>query len=118
MKGLKIIPMFLGLMVLTYLGMQFVEANHDDVSISLGSYYQSLPMPLGFVVLTSILIGMIVCGVLCAVELLALYVHNRRLRRRVGLLEAKIRRDNGKDAKETVIDKPAHHDPGSLHTSQ
>jgi uncharacterized integral membrane protein len=90
MKGLKIIPMFLVLMVLTYVGMLFVEANHDEVVISFGTTFQSAPIPLGFVVLTSVLAGMVVCGFLCSVELLALYMQNRQLRRRLALLEGRL----------------------------
>jgi uncharacterized integral membrane protein len=82
MKGLKIIPMFLGLIVLSYIGIMFVEANRDEVSITFGSY-QSAPTALGFVVLTSILIGMVVAGLLCSIEMLALYVQNKSLKRRL-----------------------------------
>lgn len=82
--------MFLLLMVLTYVGMLFVEANHDDVVIAFGNVYQSAPIPLGFIVLTSVLIGMVVCGVLCSVEILALYMQNRLLKRRLALLEGRI----------------------------
>jgi uncharacterized integral membrane protein len=90
MKGLKIIPMFLVLMVLTYVGMLFVESNHDDVVIAFGNYYQSQPIPLGFIVLTSILIGMVICGTLCSVELMALYMQNRNLKRRLAIMENKV----------------------------
>ena len=57
MKALKIIPVFVVLIVSTYGGMLFVEANRSEVVIQFGSY-QSPAAALGFVVLTSILIGM------------------------------------------------------------
>jgi uncharacterized integral membrane protein len=84
MKGLKIIPMFLGLIILSYIGIMFVEANRDEVSITFGNY-QSSPTALGFVVLTSILIGMITAGLMCSIEMLALYVQNKNLKRRLTL---------------------------------
>ena len=82
MKGLKIIPLFLALMVLVFLGMKFVDANRDEVVVVF-AHLQSPPTPLGFVILTSTLLGMVVCGALCTIELLALYVQNRKLRARL-----------------------------------
>jgi uncharacterized integral membrane protein len=82
MKGLKIIPMFLILIILTYIGMLFVEANREEVSIQFG-HYQSPPAALGFMVLTSMLVGMIVAGFLCSIELLALFMQNKNLKRRL-----------------------------------
>lgn len=82
MKGLKIIPIFLVLILMAYVGMLFVEANRDEVVITFfGS--QTPPVPLGFVVLTSALIGMLVAGVLCVLELTVLYLQNKSLRRRL-----------------------------------
>lgn len=85
MKGLKLIPLFLVLMILVFIGMKFVDANREDVIINFGNY-QSLPTSQGFVVLTSVLVGMVVCGTLCSVEILALYVQNRKLRRKLAAL--------------------------------
>lgn len=85
MKGLKVIPLFLLLIVFTYFGMLFVEANRSEVTIQFGNY-QSPPTALGFVVLTSALMGMIIAGILCGIELLALHMHNRRLMRRLSQL--------------------------------
>jgi len=82
MRGLKIIPLFLGLMVLVFVGMRFVDANRDEVVVSFASR-QTPPTALGFVVLTSCLAGMLICGVLCSFEILALYVQNRKLRRKL-----------------------------------
>lgn len=85
MKGLKIIPLFLGLIVLSYLGMLFVEANRDEVVITFWGKTSS-PTAQGLVVLTSALVGMLICGALCSVELLVLYAQNRKLRRRLAQL--------------------------------
>ncbi len=82
MKGLKIIPMFLALIVLSYVGMLFVESNRDSVIIQFADY-RTPPTALGFVVLTSMLMGMMISGVLCMVELLALIVQNKRLKRKL-----------------------------------
>lgn len=82
MKALRIIPLFIILIVCTYLGMLFVEANRQEVVISFGKY-QSPATALGFVVLTCILLGMCVAGALCSIELFGLYVQFKRLKRRV-----------------------------------
>ena len=81
MKGLKIIPLFLVLLVCTYVGILFVEANRDEVTVRFGAY-QAGPAALGLVVLTSILLGMLVAGILCSFELMVLVMQNRRLRRK------------------------------------
>ena len=85
MKGLKIIPLFLGLMILVFMGMKFVDANRDEVVVVFGKL-QSPPTALGFVILTSALLGMVVFGSLCTIELLALYVQNRKLCSRLAQL--------------------------------
>lgn len=82
MKGLKIIPIFTVLLMCTYVGIRFVEANRDVVTVQFVGY-QSRPAPLGLVVLTSVLIGMIFAGALCSLELMVLVMQNRKLRRRV-----------------------------------
>lgn len=82
MKGLKIIPLFLVLIALTYSGMLFVHSNGDEITVKLGEY-SFPPTAIGFVVLTSIFVGMVVCGVLCSIEMLALYVQNRRLKKKL-----------------------------------
>ena len=81
MKALKIIPVFVVLILSTYVGMLFVEANRSEVIIQFGSY-QSPAAALGFVVLTSMLIGMCLAGFLCSIELFALYVQFKRLKSR------------------------------------
>lgn len=85
MKMLVVIPLFLVLIILSFLGTLFVEANREEVVIAFFRH-QSEPVALGFVVLTSILIGMIIAGALCSVEMLALYLKNRSLRRKVSQL--------------------------------
>ena len=82
MKGLKIIPMFLLLIGLTYAGMLFVQANSDMVSVQLGGYVVG-PMATGFMVLSSVFCGMVFCGALCSVEMLGLYVQNRKLKKKL-----------------------------------
>lgn len=85
MKGLKIIPMFLVLMGLTYAGMLFVQSNSEEIIVKMGSY-QTPSAPIGLVVMSSIFLGMVVCGVLCSVEMLGLYVQNRKLKKKIGSL--------------------------------
>lgn len=82
MKGLKIIPMFLILIILSYFGIGFIEANREQVVINFGNY-QSHPTTLGFTVLTSVLAGMLIAGLLCSIELLALTIQNRRLKNKL-----------------------------------
>jgi uncharacterized integral membrane protein len=86
MKGLRIIPLFVGLILFSYLGVLFVEANRTEVVIAFGTH-QTNPTAVGFVVLTSVLVGMILSGTLCAVEILALYIRLGRARRRLTLYE-------------------------------
>ena len=81
MKSLKLIPIFFLLLVLTYFGVQFVEANRDEVFVTLGSW-QSRPMSLGFVILTSFFFGSLFSALLSATELLRLYVETSRLKRK------------------------------------
>jgi uncharacterized integral membrane protein len=83
MRGLvKVIPMFIALIVLSFLGTLFVLANQDSVSINLGTT-KTPPVALGLVVLTSVLIGMIASGILCSVEVLALFMQNKALRKKL-----------------------------------
>lgn len=85
MRGLKIIPLFLLLIGLTYAGMLFVQANREEIIVKMGSY-QTPSAPIGLVVMTSIFIGMVFCGVLCSIEMLGLYVQNRKLKKKLGSL--------------------------------
>lgn len=85
MKGLKIIPMFLILIGLTYAGMLFVQANSEMVSVQLGGYVVG-PMASGFMVMSSVFCGMVFCGALCSVEMLGLYVQNRKLKKKLTAL--------------------------------
>ena len=82
MKGLKIIPLFLLLIVLSYFGVLFVEDNRTEVIISFFGT-TTPPMAMGFVVLTSALAGMIVAGFLCILELVVLYLQNKSMRRKL-----------------------------------
>ena len=87
MKGLKIIPLFLLLMIFSYAGMRFVEANRAMVEITFFQY-KSEPTAVGLVVLTSVLVGMVICGFLCCIELLSLYMKNKSLRRKIAALHS------------------------------
>jgi|LakMenEpi03Aug12_release.lakeMendotaPanAssembly.Ray.scaffolds.fasta_scaffold183307_3 hypothetical protein len=87
MTGLKIIPIFFLLMVLTYMGIQFVEANRDEVVVTVGNW-QSSPTSLGFVVITSCFCGMVFSAAISLAELLRLYVQNHRLKRKIKSIQS------------------------------
>ncbi len=82
MKGLKVIPLFGFLIVLTYVGVSFVRQNPQDVVVKFGERATS-PTALGFVILTSILGGMVFAGILCSLELMILYMENKKMRRKL-----------------------------------
>lgn len=86
MKGLKIIPVFAVFLILSYIGTLFVKANFLEVSVNLGAF-KTPPAPLGLVVLTSVLIGMIVVGAICSLELIYLSFSNKKLRKRLNFIE-------------------------------
>ncbi len=86
MRGLRIIPAFLLLVVLSFVGAVFVVQNNDPVSVRFFAY-EVPPTKLGLIVLTSILTGMVIAALFCSVELLSLYVQNRRLRRKISQLK-------------------------------
>jgi len=86
MTGLKIIPAFFLLMVLTYFGIQFVEANRDEVMVTVGSW-QSRPLALGFVVITSFFLGMVFSAALSISEVLRLHLNNHRMKRKIAELQ-------------------------------
>ena len=77
MKGLRVIPMFLVLILFSYVGALFVEKNPDPVSINF-LRFTTPPAKLGLVVLSSMMLGMIAAGLLCSIELLALFVQNKK----------------------------------------
>ena len=86
MKGLKIIPMFMVMIVLCYFGVLFVQANSEQVALTFGAF-QTPSVPLGFAVLTAILAGMIVAGFLSILELVILFMENKQLRKRLSKYE-------------------------------
>lgn len=104
MKGLKIIPMFITLMALAYLGIIFVRHNPDEVSVRLGQMVTP-PAQLGFVILSSILAGMVTAGLLCSVELLVLYVQNQRLKRKL-TSQAEDQKQLGDHVEKLLADTP------------
>ncbi|MCB0403286.1 MAG: LapA family protein [Bdellovibrionales bacterium] len=83
MRGLKIIPLFLVLIVFSYIGVIFVQNNPDEMVIRFFNQYESPPLALGFIILTSALVGMVVAGILCVLELVVLYLQNKSLRRKL-----------------------------------
>ncbi len=83
MKALKVIPLLVVLLFLVYLGVLFVEANQTQVVITLGTH-QTQPTRLGFVVMTSVLIGIFVGAFLASAQVVLLFLQNRSLRKRVG----------------------------------
>ncbi len=87
MKGLRIIPMFLLFTALSCVGAFFVEANAEIVSIRILTY-ETPALKQGMVILFALLFGMLVAGLFCSIELLALYVQNRRLKHKLAVLMA------------------------------
>ena len=85
MWGIRIVPVFLTLTALSFVGTLFIEANPDVVSLHL-LRYEAPPTKLGLVVLISCLVGMFATALFCSVELLALQMQNKRLRRRLMML--------------------------------
>lgn len=86
MTGLKLIPAFFTLMVLTYFGIQFVEANRDEVMVTVGNW-QSRPLALGFVIITTFFLGMVFSAALSLAELLRLHLSNHRLKRKLSEMQ-------------------------------
>jgi len=83
MKALRIIPFFVVALLLSYFGLLFVEGNPTRVTLNFGST-QSPEARLGFVVMTSVLIGMILGVTLAAAQMSVLLFQNRSLRKRLG----------------------------------
>lgn len=88
MKGFKLIAGFSALILLSYMGVLFVEANREEVIVTLGTY-QTAPAPLGFVVMTSVLVGMVIGGLLCSLELIYLFFRSQSLQRQLKKLQPK-----------------------------
>ncbi len=84
MKGLRIIPLLVILLVLVYFGVMFVEANQTLVTVSIWGK-QTTPTRLGFVVMTSVLIGIFVGAALATAQVLLLFFQNRSLRKKLPL---------------------------------
>jgi len=109
MKSLKLIPTFFLLMVLTYFGVQFVEANRDEVVVNLGSW-SSRSITLGFVILTSFFLGTLFSALLSATELLRLYVETHRLKRKNSeLLSFASKREEEIDKSNVIAASPENH---------
>ena len=87
MWGLRILPLFLALTVLSFMGTLFIEANPTEVTLR-ALNYEAPTAKLGLVVLVSLLGGTLIAGFLCSIELLALQMQNRRLRKRISIMSA------------------------------
>lgn len=90
MRGIKIIPLFLFLVILSYMGVRFVLANPDVVKVRFAGY-ETGDMAVGLIVLTSILVGMVISGTLASVEMLSLYFQNKTLRRKLHFLQPQLK---------------------------
>jgi uncharacterized integral membrane protein len=88
MKALRIIPVLLVLLVCVYLGVLFVEANQQSVVVALGNY-RSEPTRMGFVIMTSALIGLLIGAALASVQSFFLYFQNRTLKRKLAQLQSR-----------------------------
>ncbi len=86
MRGLRIIPFLVVLLVLVYYGVGFVEANSEQVVLTIGPW-STAPTRLGFVVMTSTLLGVLVGATLASTQVVILYFQNRSLRKRVGVAQ-------------------------------
>lgn len=84
MKTISFIIVFMVLCLVAYVGMLFINLNHQEVTVTFGEIYSTPAAPLGLVILTSMLAGMLICGVLFLYEVAALYVQNRQLKRKLG----------------------------------
>lgn len=82
MRALKIIPLLVILLLLVYFGVLFVEANPEQVILTLGTH-QTNPTRLGFVVMTSVLLGILAGAVLAVGQVVLLSLQNRSLRKRI-----------------------------------
>jgi|GEM_PF-2905165 len=86
MRGLKTIGVFIALIGLTYLGVTFVEANREEVILEIGKYRHG-PSALGFVVMSSVLIGLVLGALLGSFEILSLLMQNQALKKRLRKFE-------------------------------
>jgi hypothetical protein len=98
MRKLFIIPFFFFIVGLSYVGVWFVELNGDKIIVNLGNQHVTEPTPIGFVVLTSVLIGMTLSGFVCSIEMLSLLVQNRKLKRKLQSLIPKNTKRDGLSA--------------------
>jgi uncharacterized integral membrane protein len=86
MRGLKLIAVFILLIGFTYLGVVFVEANREEVILEIGKY-RTNPSALGFVVMSSTLIGLVLGALLGSFEILSLLMQNQNLKKRLRKFE-------------------------------
>jgi hypothetical protein len=87
MKPFRIIPLLVVLLILVYLGVMFVEANQEQVILTIGTH-QTNPTRLGFVVMTSVLLGIFAGAILATGQIALLFFQNRSLRKRINRTES------------------------------
>lgn len=104
MKKFLVIPGIFAVLGLTYIATWFVELNKEQIVVRLGQTHSTEPMAVGFVVLTSIAFGMLACGFLCGIEILALMIQNRRLKRKVASLSVAPKAPRKVDAQAADVD--------------
>jgi hypothetical protein len=86
MKKFLVIPGVFAILGLTYIATYFVKLNPDEIVVHLGPQTSADSTAIGFVVLTSFALGMLVAGFLSGIEILALMIQNRRLKRKLNAL--------------------------------
>lgn len=82
MAGLKITGAFLILIACTYLGVLFVESNHEEIILAIGTY-QTQPMSLGLAILTSLVLGVFLGTAFAGFEIFSLWMKNRSLKKKL-----------------------------------
>ncbi|MEZ4752227.1 MAG: LapA family protein [Bdellovibrionota bacterium] len=118
MRGLKIIPLFLVLIVFSYIGVIFVQNNPDEMVIRFFNHYESPPLALGFIILTSALVGMVVAGILCVLELVVLYLQNKSLRRKLEELGQKTNTSFREMLSDTISAVPAQTEDSGISVAE
>jgi len=74
--------MFLFFTIVSFLGAWFVENNATLVQIRFLKY-ETPPIKQGLIILGTLTLGMFIAGLFSCIELLALYIQNRRLKRKL-----------------------------------
>lgn len=91
MKGLKVIPLFLLFSVLSYFGMRFLEDNEQKIDVQFWGFHTPT-LSIGMTIITSILVGMLIVGILYIVFAAPLAWQVRSLKRKLNDLEGYTKR--------------------------